>query len=216
MRRPDAPRPEIIGDDSGPTKPFPLRMGGQVVQGFGRGSKELGIPTANLPVDTAPWIASADSGVYFGWSSIQLPPDHPSLSPSGPEISSTTFPTTVPYPSAAVQVPPAKQKEGWRIYPMVMSIGFNPFYGNTVRSAEVHVMHGFGRDFYGCEMRVVVLGYIRPEYDYESLGKLVEDIGCDIEVTGRSLGRERWGNREAGVDGWLWGEEEEGRGESVL
>lgn len=57
---------------------------------------------------------------------------------------------------------------------MVMSIGFNPFYGNKVRSAEVHVLHGFkGRDFYGCEMRVVVLGFIRREFDYESLEALI-------------------------------------------
>jgi hypothetical protein len=32
-------------------------------------------------------------------------------------------------------VPKDKQKEGWRQYPMVMSIGYNPFYKNTVRSA---------------------------------------------------------------------------------
>jgi hypothetical protein len=39
--RPDAPRPTIIGPDAGPEVPFPLRMGGKVVSGFGRGSKEV-------------------------------------------------------------------------------------------------------------------------------------------------------------------------------
>jgi len=34
-------RPQIIGPDSGPEPPFPLRMGGKVVSGFGRGSKEV-------------------------------------------------------------------------------------------------------------------------------------------------------------------------------
>jgi riboflavin kinase len=34
-------RPQIIGPDSGPEPPFPLRMGGTVVSGFGRGSKEV-------------------------------------------------------------------------------------------------------------------------------------------------------------------------------
>jgi len=208
--RPDGPRPEIIGGDSGPTAPFPLRMGGKVVKGFGRGSKELGIPTANLPVEGTPWIEKADSGVYFGWAGIQLPLDHPALSlssSSSTATSSTTFPTSVPYPKASIAPPTGKEKEGWRVYPMVMSIGFNPFYGNTVRSAEVHVMHGFGRDFYGCEMRIAIVGYIRPEYDYESLEKLVEDIKTDIEVTSRSLARPGWGGEEAGVDGYLWGED---------
>ena len=39
--RPDGPRPSIIGPDSGPEAPFPLRMKGQVVSGFGRGSKDV-------------------------------------------------------------------------------------------------------------------------------------------------------------------------------
>ncbi|KAM3065179.1 riboflavin kinase [Clarireedia jacksonii] len=68
------PRPMIVGPDSGPEPPFPLRMEGKVVSGFGRGSKELGIPTANIPVDTAPWIDSAASGVYFGYASLDPHP----------------------------------------------------------------------------------------------------------------------------------------------
>jgi len=89
---------------------------------------------------------------------------------------------------------------------MVMSIGYNPFYKNTVRSAEVHVLHKFGKDFYGCEMRVSILGYIRPEYDYVSVEALVGDIGLDCEVANRSLGREKW--KAEGEGAWLWGEEE--------
>jgi riboflavin kinase len=53
---------------------------------------------------------------------------------------------------------------------MVMSVGFNPVYGNQVRSAEVHIMKEFEDDFYGHEMRLIVLGYIRPEYNYIAKG----------------------------------------------
>ena len=89
---------------------------------------------------------------------------------------------------------------------MVMSIGYNPFYGNKVRSAEVHVIERFEKDFYGAEMRVLLMGFVRPEYDYDSLEKLVEDISEDIVVTGKSLDRENWGPEEE--DGaWLWAEE---------
>ena len=35
---------------------------------------------------------------------------------------------------------------------------------------EIHIMHEFDKDFYGFEMRAVVLGYIRPELDYTSRG----------------------------------------------
>jgi len=31
-------------------------------------------------------------------------------------------------------------------------------------------MHEFDKDFYGFEMRAIVLGYIRPELDYTSRG----------------------------------------------
>ena len=33
-------------------------------------------------------------------------------------------------------------------------------------------MHEFANDFYGLEIRVVVLGYVRPEYNYDSMGRL--------------------------------------------
>ncbi|KAF9176680.1 riboflavin kinase, partial [Haplosporangium sp. Z 27] len=41
------------------------------------------------------------------------------------------------------------------VHPMVMSLGWNPFYKNEKKSAEVHIMHNFHRDFYGDELRVV-------------------------------------------------------------
>jgi len=209
MPPPDGPRPLIIGEESGPEAPFPLRMGGKVVSGFGRGSKELGIPTANIPVEGVSWMEDAKSGVYFGWAGIQLPPSHPNLEKltSGASTKFTDASTTALV--CPVSPPASSLEAGWRLYPMVMSIGYNPFYKNTVRSAEVHVMHKFEKNFYGLEMRISILGWIRPEYDYVSLDALVEDIKTDIEVSGRSLARPGWGPKDAkgGGDGYLWGEE---------
>ena len=37
-------------------------------------------------------------------------------------------------------------------------------------------MHDFPTDFYGYEMRAVVLGYIRPELDYVSKGAFAPRI----------------------------------------
>lgn len=80
--------------------------------------------------------------------------------------------------------------EGSRtVYNMVMSVGWNPYYKNTVRSAEIHIMHEFDSDFYGKSMKVIVIGFIRPEYNYTSLESLVEDIREDINVARRSLSR---------------------------
>ncbi|KAG9567827.1 riboflavin kinase, partial [Aureobasidium melanogenum] len=151
--RPDGPRDTIVGPDSGPEPPFPLKLNGEVVKGFGRGSKELGIPTANIPLSglTVGGHDDIESGVYYGYCSL----------------SSTS-----------------------RIYPQVMSIGWNPFYKNTVRSVEVHVLEKFDADFYGAHMNLVILGFIRPEYDYVSKESLIEDIEFDVAVARRCLERE--------------------------
>lgn len=41
-------RPSIVGSDKGPESPYPIKMFGIVERGFGRGSKELGIPTGEF------------------------------------------------------------------------------------------------------------------------------------------------------------------------
>lgn len=54
---------------------FPYYASGPVVKGFGRGSKELGIPTANFPdslVDVLP--EEYKSGVYYGWAQVDNGP----------------------------------------------------------------------------------------------------------------------------------------------
>lgn len=121
---------------------------GTVIKGFGRGSKELGIPTANFPesvIDKLPPDISA--GVYYGWGQIGTGP----------------------------------------IYKMVMSIGWNPYYNNTKKSMETHLMHQFDKDFYGSELGVVILGYIRPETNFDSLESLVKAIHTDIEIANCKL-----------------------------
>ena len=52
----------------GSKHPTLCRWKAKLSHGFRRGSKELGIPTANVPVDDnlTPWIAGITSGVYFG------------------------------------------------------------------------------------------------------------------------------------------------------
>lgn len=78
------------------------------------------------------------------------------------------------------------------IFPMVMSIGWNPFYKNSVRSVEVHIIHKFEEDFYNALLNLSIVGFIRPERDYDSLDALIADIKEDIAVTGRSLERKAY------------------------
>lgn len=141
---------EQLGPET-PTSPFPLKLAGPVAHGFKRGSKELGIPTANLPECTAQQAsATIDTGIYYGWASVG---------------------------------------SDEQIYPMVMSYGWNPYYKNTIRTAEVHIIHDFKHDFYNEQLRVIVAGFIRPELNYSSLDDLIADIKLDIECAELSLQR---------------------------
>jgi FAD synthase len=69
----------------------PICIKGPVTKGFGRGSRELGIPTANIdPHTLRQALSEAVTGIYTGYASVGT--------------------------SGAV-------------YPHVMSIGWNPYYG---------------------------------------------------------------------------------------
>ncbi|KAF8974612.1 riboflavin kinase [Flammula alnicola] len=156
-----ATRPHIVGPDT-PEAPFPIALAGPVQKGFGRGGKDLGCPTANLPDDSITPISSvAKTGVYYGYAQV-VPPQE----------SEADF-----------------RSEDLKVLPMVMSLGWNPFYKNKILTAEIHIMHDFQTDFYGHEMKAIVLGYIRPELDYVSREALIEDIEIDKRVALNCLQR---------------------------
>jgi len=96
---------------------------------------------------------------------------------------------------------PALTARAHRLDPAVLSIGYNPFYGNTVRSIEIHVLHSFGADFYGASLNLLILGFIRPEYDYVSKDSLIDDIKTDCDVARQSLARPAYARH--GVEAWL-------------
>ena len=62
-------------------------------------------------------------------------------------------------------------------------------------------MHTFPKDFYGAHMNLLILGFVRPEYDYVSKESLIADIREDIEVAKRSLAREAYESWKG--DGYL-------------
>ncbi|KAG8736118.1 riboflavin kinase [Ceratobasidium sp. 428] len=133
-------RPSIVGPDE-PAAPFPVVMRGAVQRGFGRGGRELGCLTANLPDESLdPMTSVAKPGIYYGYARVHL---------EGSDV----------------------REEDKLVWPMVMSMGWNPYYKNEKLTAEVHIMHEYKDEFYGVDMSVVVLGYIRPELDYISRGE---------------------------------------------
>ncbi|XP_070156101.1 riboflavin kinase [Polyergus mexicanus] len=54
------------------SKALPYFVSGTVIKGFGRGSKALGIPTANFPESVVNGLPKdLDTGVYYGWASLR-------------------------------------------------------------------------------------------------------------------------------------------------
>ncbi|KAJ6141651.1 Riboflavin kinase [Penicillium chermesinum] len=133
--------------------------------------KDLGIPTANIPADNLS-VEHPDltTGVYYGVVAL----DPKKFVPDGAEATAQTT-----------------------LFPAVLSIGYNPFYKNEVRSVPSPTavpQPKFHRlpDFYGTELHLLILGYIRPEFDYVSMEALIEDIRVDCEVARQSLLREAY------------------------
>ncbi|KAK0180154.1 hypothetical protein PV327_005823 [Microctonus hyperodae] len=51
---------------------LPYFVSGIIVKGFGRGSKSLGIPTANFPEDVVDSLPQDfKTGIYYGWAAFE-------------------------------------------------------------------------------------------------------------------------------------------------
>ena len=197
----------------------PVRMRGEVVRGFGRGSKSLGIPTANLAAEApgvAPALEGLPAGVYFGWASVRasipaktaadapanVPANAPTDAPASAALPSSLFSPLEAAAAAAIAPAPATSSSsaaaGAAVYKMVMSVGWNPFFKNERKTVEPHLLHDFrGADFYGEELRLVLCGYMRPERNYASLEALVAAINADIEHSRALLGEPPFAALEA-------------------
>lgn len=135
-----------------------------VIRGFGRGSRELGCPTAN--VDGANQL-NIPTGIYCGLVQLVIRnKDAIQEEPSQPDA----------YKEIARKLPFISPVKG-----MVCSFGYNPQYGNKERSLEVHILDNFQFNFYGAELRVLICKKMRDEEKYDSLDELRQAIANDIK-----------------------------------
>ncbi len=158
MARPDVPIPKA------PRAPYPItERNVKIVAGFGRGSSELGIPTANVSTKQVSKVTTLDPGVYFGFAKVGKSDEHKIT-----ETKQRENGTDVDYKYGYG----LKDGEDLNVVlPMVMSIGWNPFYGNKEKAVELHIIHEFPTTFYGASVSFNVLGYIRPELNYTTKGE---------------------------------------------
>lgn len=136
----------------------------KVIRGFGRGSRELGCPTAN--VDGANQL-ELPTGIYCGLVQLVIgDKDEIQEEPDQPEA----------YKEILLKLPFVSPLRG-----MVCSFGYNPQYGNKERSLEVHILDNFQFNFYGAELRVLICKKMRDEEKYNSLDELKQAISNDIK-----------------------------------
>jgi riboflavin kinase len=132
----------------------PVRLDAPVVTGFGRGSRQLGVPTANMSTSVLgpALLSTLPRGVYYGWA--RLEGDH--------------------VPRKAV-----------------LNVGVCPTFSAAQpaeTTVEVHLLHSYPSDFYGARLRVLVLGFIRPEMKFEGgLPQLVARIRQDVGMASSLL-----------------------------
>lgn len=167
-------RPSIVGPET-MTAPFPIQVDTDIIGGFGRGSSELGIPTANIAADGP--LQQLDHGVYYGWTRVI------------PKVGKKTDSMKIKDRDVEFNYGAKLGPDDLGVLPMVMSIGWNPFYNNSEKSAEIHIMHKFKDTFYGSEIKVVIAGFIREDTSFDSMDDLIKAINTDIDVAHNSLAR---------------------------
>ncbi|GKT23732.1 Riboflavin kinase like protein [Aduncisulcus paluster] len=67
------------------------------------------------------------------------------------------------------------------VFEAVVSIGNNPQFENKSGTVETHILHEFEEDFYGAQLRVVLILFIRRQQVFSSLDVLKYEINSDIE-----------------------------------
>lgn len=190
---------------------LPIRLVSVVVKGFGRGSKDLGIPTANLSREDGTFRCGMHGvrgtfddlpcGIYWGYARIGDRRSDDDDVGGGDESGSGSGSG-----NGSLGV----------VHKAAISIGYNPTYGNDTKTVEPHLIASpddprrhlskcgetlFG-DFYGEKVRLSVVGYLRPELPFEGLEKLVEAIKRDIVMAEHMGGEDEGGvenNSAAGV-----------------
>lgn len=151
---------------------LPIRIISKVVRGYGRGSKDLGIPTANVSREEGVLSCSCGdfdhlpTGIYWGFARI-----------GEMAVASCDGDGTL-----------------GKVHIAAISIGYNPTYNNKEKTVEPHLIadqwhpkrHASStgetqfQDFYDKTIILSVCGYLRPELPFEGLEKLTAAIKKDI------------------------------------
>eukprot|EP00555_Chaetoceros_dichaeta_P010575 CAMPEP_0198255320 /NCGR_PEP_ID=MMETSP1447-20131203/5458_1 /TAXON_ID=420782 /ORGANISM="Chaetoceros dichaeta, Strain CCMP1751" /LENGTH=333 /DNA_ID=CAMNT_0043941663 /DNA_START=100 /DNA_END=1101 /DNA_ORIENTATION=- len=174
---------EQLDDDNNGGVPYrPLqdvmRFRAVVAQGYGRGGKKLGFPTANLESSSLFRKALEDvpMGVYFGWAVIE-------------GSSSTVGGGT----SSGDDISPGNGRN--MLHKAVVNVGYSPTFDgqeNQEKIIEAHLIlddveNDIKGDFYNETMRLALSGFLRAEQKFPSFPDLIKAINNDVSNARNAL-----------------------------
>lgn len=95
------------------------------------------------------------------------------------------FPTINIIPTASKLLPPngvyaSNSNINGRMYPGITNIGYNPTVGKTKQKQVETFLFDFNGDLYGKTIFVQILSMFRPEYKFDNIDLLKEQINKDI------------------------------------
>jgi riboflavin kinase len=173
---------------------LPIRIISKVVRGYGRGSKDLGIPTANVSRENGILRCSCGdfdhlpTGIYWGFARVgEIFATDGGGDGGGDDGGGRNY----------------GHSELGKVFIAAISIGFNPTYKNEEKTVEPHLIapsthprrHASStgetqfQDFYDKTIVLSVVGYLRPELPFEGLEKLTAAIKQDIADSERLAGQ---------------------------
>lgn len=67
------------------------------------------------------------------------------------------------------------------IHKNVLSIGYNPHFENKNVTIESHLLHKFKNDFYDKKLKIIICGFIRPQYAFKSNGMFLSFVKISVQ-----------------------------------
>ncbi|KPM38199.1 hypothetical protein AK830_g8357 [Neonectria ditissima] len=158
----------VVGPETGPEAPFPLKFSGKVVRGTGISVRDLGIPTANLS-EVPDEFKMRMAGVFVAWACIQPKPGLEEIAGDWYEA----LVTIAPLRNAA---PGVVQRN----------------------KVAVHIINDFEDvAFFDARLKVILMGYLHSHAPGHSDEDLVEEHEQDIMTALATLGRPNWEPHDA-------------------
>ncbi|OEU18533.1 riboflavin kinase, partial [Fragilariopsis cylindrus CCMP1102] len=154
-----------------------LRYRGSVDEGYGRGGKKLGVPTANLPSSLFQnALEDVATGVYFGWAAIER--NNNELLQVYKAVVNVGYSPTFEGKENKEKIIEAH---------LILEKEEEEEDHNENDGGDDDKTSNIIEDFYGIPMRLQLLGFLREEKKFDSFPELIAQILADVDDARLSL-----------------------------